>query len=65
MDNKVNQKFEYISSDSLIDIESDFKVEAGPGAGKTTWLVNHIKNVLNKSARLKNPGKLHVLHILR
>ena len=34
MDNKVNQKFEYISSDSLIDIESDFKVEAGPGAGK-------------------------------
>lgn len=57
MDNKVNQKFEYISSDSLIDIESNFKVEAGPGAGKTTWLVNHIKNVLNKSARLKKSRK--------
>src|SRR5690606_1139315 len=36
----------------LSDIESHFKVYAGPGAGKTRFLVNHIKNILNKSKRL-------------
>jgi DNA helicase-2/ATP-dependent DNA helicase PcrA len=32
-----------MSSESNIPIEQSFKVFAGPGAGKTHWLVNHIK----------------------
>lgn len=36
----------------LSDIEHHFKVVAGPGAGKTRWLSNHIKNVLTNSERL-------------
>lgn len=42
-------------SHEQIDIEHHFKVNAGPGAGKTTWLINHIKNVVQHSTRL---GKL-------
>lgn len=42
-----------INSDSVLtDIDSHFKVSAGPGAGKTYWLVNHIKNVLHNSDKL-------------
>ncbi len=47
-----------ITSDSLIDIEHHFRVSAGPGAGKTHWLVNHIKNILHKSNRLSNSKKI-------
>ena len=44
-----------ITSDTpLKDIDSHFKVIAGPGAGKTYWLIKHVKNVLSKSERL-NP----------
>ncbi|URN93106.1 MAG: ATP-dependent helicase [Candidatus Pristimantibacillus lignocellulolyticus] len=41
-----------INSDSLISIDNHFRVSAGPGAGKTHWLVEHIKNVLHNSKRL-------------
>jgi DNA helicase-2/ATP-dependent DNA helicase PcrA len=41
-----------ITSKDKICIEEDFKVEAGPGAGKTEFLVNHIKNVLQNSKRM-------------
>jgi len=41
-----------ITSEDIIDIEKPFKVKAGPGAGKTHWLVNHIKHVLANSNRL-------------
>lgn len=41
-----------ITSDDIIDIEKPFKIKAGPGAGKTHWLVNHIKHVLANSKRL-------------
>lgn len=42
-----------INSDSVLThIDSHFKVSAGPGAGKTYWLVNHIKNVLHNSDKL-------------
>lgn len=48
-----------IDSNSLLqDIEQHFKVFAGPGAGKTQFLVNHIKNILNNSDRLKIQGKI-------
>jgi len=50
-----------IKSDYCIpieDIENNFKVQAGPGAGKTYWLVNHIKNVLKNSKRLQKTRKI-------
>jgi DNA helicase-2/ATP-dependent DNA helicase PcrA len=47
-----------ISSDSKIDIEQHFKVNAGPGAGKTKFLINHIKNVLHNSKRLGRNRKI-------
>ncbi|QCT04370.1 UvrD/REP helicase [Paenibacillus algicola] len=47
-----------INSDSLIPIEIHFRVAAGPGAGKTHWLVQHIKNVLHQSQRLRKSRKI-------
>jgi len=48
-----------ITSDTVIrDAESHFKVSAGPGAGKTHWLANHIKNVLCQSVRLYSARKI-------
>jgi DNA helicase-2/ATP-dependent DNA helicase PcrA len=47
-----------MSSESNIPIEQSFKVFAGPGAGKTHWLVNHIKNVLTRSERLGKNRKI-------
>lgn len=41
-----------INSDTRIGIESPFVVKAGPGAGKTYWLVEHVRNVLANSKRL-------------
>ena len=42
----------------LSDIETHFKVFAGPGAGKTTWLVSHLERVLHESNRLNKTGKI-------
>ncbi|WBO93094.1 ATP-dependent helicase (plasmid) [Bacillus tropicus] len=47
-----------ISSEDKIDIEHHFKVSAGPGAGKTHWLVNHIKSTLKNSERLEKTRKI-------
>ena len=47
-----------ITSDSLIPIEQHFRVSSGPGAGKTHWLIDHIKNVLYTSARLNKTRKI-------
>lgn len=48
-----------INSDTIIpDIDNHFKVSAGPGAGKTFWLVNHIKNVLHTSDKLLKTRKI-------
>lgn len=47
-----------ITSDDLISIEQHFRVSAGPGAGKTHWLINHIKNVLHTSLRLSKIRKI-------
>jgi len=44
-----------IESDTNIgDVEHHFRVFAGPGAGKTFWLINHIKNVVRNSKRLSS-----------
>ncbi|MGC3978403.1 MAG: UvrD-helicase domain-containing protein [Paludibacteraceae bacterium] len=47
-----------ITSADLIPIEQHFRVSAGPGAGKTHWLINHIKNVLYTSSRLCKTRKI-------
>lgn len=47
-----------ITSGDSINIEQHFRVSAGPGAGKTYWLVEHIKNILHNSQRLKKTRKI-------
>ncbi len=42
----------------LDDIDTNFRVFAGPGAGKTTWLIDHLRNVLKKSGRLHRTRKI-------
>ena len=41
-----------ITSEQNTSIDEPFKVCAGPGAGKTHWLINHIKNVVSNSHKL-------------
>lgn len=41
-----------ITSDDNIGINQNFRISAGPGAGKTHWLINHIKHIVNDSERL-------------
>ena len=43
---------------TLSDIETHFKVFAGPGAGKTRWLILHLERVLLESDRLNKTGKI-------
>ena len=48
-----------IESDThLDDVDHHFRVFAGPGAGKTFWLVKHIKDVLSRSNRLTASAKI-------
>ncbi|MGG0718213.1 ATP-dependent helicase [Robertmurraya massiliosenegalensis] len=47
-----------ISSSDHIQVEQHFKVTAGPGAGKTHWLVNHMKNTVKNSLRLEKTRKI-------
>jgi len=48
-----------ISSDDKIEnIHSHFKVIAGPGAGKTYWLIEHLKNVIHNSKNITNTSKI-------
>ena len=46
------------SGDLLDNVEHHFRVFAGPGAGKTFWLVRHIQNVLRRSTRLSATGRI-------
>ena len=41
-----------ITSEQTIPIDEPFKISAGPGAGKTYWLISHIKNVVSNSHKL-------------
>jgi DNA helicase II / ATP-dependent DNA helicase PcrA len=43
---------------TLDSIETNFKVYAGPGAGKTTWLTGHLESVLRNSNRLGKTGRI-------
>jgi len=42
----------------LIGTETNFKLCAGPGAGKTRFLINHINNVITNSTRLLKVKKI-------
>ncbi|HEY9295340.1 MAG TPA: ATP-dependent helicase, partial [Phormidium sp.] len=53
-----NTNVKIITSSDSIPIDHHFKVIAGPGAGKTYWLVNHIKGVLRQSKKLTRSGKI-------
>lgn len=46
------------SNYKISDINNNFKVSAGPGAGKSYWLVNHIKNILHNSNQLSITRKV-------
>jgi DNA helicase II / ATP-dependent DNA helicase PcrA len=51
-----------ISSDDLLaDVEHHFRVTAGPGAGKTYWLVKHIEQVARVSKRLTPCARIAVI----
>lgn len=52
------EKLEIDSGTFLTDIERHFRVVAGPGAGKTYWLVNHIKQVVARSKRLSPASRI-------
>lgn len=41
-----------ITSETIINTEEHFRIFAGPGAGKTHWLVNHMRHLLQNSNRL-------------
>ncbi|MEO2258613.1 UvrD-helicase domain-containing protein [Paenibacillus amylolyticus] len=47
-----------ITADKSIPIDDHFKIIAGPGAGKTRFLVNHILNALHHSNRLGRNKKI-------
>lgn len=38
-----------ITSSDAIEIDQNFRISAGPGAGKTHWLINHIRHIINDS----------------
>lgn len=50
-----------INSDDRIPVDTSFKLKAGPGAGKTYWLINHIQNVVHYSPNLNTIGKIACL----
>jgi len=54
----VPEKLEIDSGTLLTNIERHFRVVAGPGAGKTHWLVNHIKHVVARSKRLSPASRV-------
>jgi DNA helicase-2/ATP-dependent DNA helicase PcrA len=47
-----------ITSDTTIEIDAHFKVIAGPGAGKTYWLIKQIKKILRNSNQLGAGSKI-------
>ncbi len=48
-----------ISSDTrLSEIDQHIKIFAGPGSGKTFWMVGHIKDILHRSEKLSKTRKI-------
>jgi len=52
-------EFVAITSDSeLTDFDHNFRVMAGPGAGKTYWLIKNIRNILRNSPRIDSASRI-------
>lgn len=47
-----------ITANTDLNIEKEFRIEAGPGAGKTRFLIHHINNVIKESHRLYSTRKV-------
>lgn len=48
-----------ITSDSeLTEFNHNFRVFAGPGAGKTYWLIQNIRNILRNSPRISSTSRI-------
>lgn len=45
-------------SDERIDISNHFKIVAGPGAGKTRFIINHIHHLVEKSGKTSDIRKV-------
>ena len=50
-----------IHSDDSQDFETNIRVMAGPGAGKTYWLIGQLRQILSHSTRLGNCRKAAVI----
>lgn len=54
-----NNNVELITSDHLFTtVDHHFKVFAGPGAGKTYWLINNVKRIVETSTKLNSASKI-------
>ena len=49
------------SSDRINDVEHHFRVTAGPGSGKTHWLIGHVRHVAQASQRLTPCSRIGVI----
>jgi DNA helicase-2/ATP-dependent DNA helicase PcrA len=49
------------SSDRLDDIEQHFRITAGPGSGKTHWLIGHVRHVAYASRRITPCSRIAVI----
>lgn len=56
MDLSVAKKLK--DSNERIDIFNHFKIVAGPGAGKTTFLTNHINHIIEESDKISDLRKI-------
>lgn len=54
----MNNVITIASDERITDIYHHFKVFAGPGAGKTHWLVEHIKNILQNATTIHKTSKI-------
>jgi DNA helicase-2/ATP-dependent DNA helicase PcrA len=53
------EDFVVITSDSkLTEFNHNFRVLAGPGAGKTYWLIQNIRNILRNSPRISSTSRI-------
>jgi DNA helicase-2/ATP-dependent DNA helicase PcrA len=51
-----------ITSDTLLlNTDRHARVAAGPGAGKTYWLAEHVKNVLQRSKKIHSHARIAVI----
>lgn len=47
-----------VSDEEISELNRHFKIVAGPGAGKTHWLITHIQNVLKNASNLTSTSKI-------